>query len=48
VYPGTLHSFTNPDADEYGRKFNLPLAYNAAADKDSWAQLQSFLADVLK
>lgn len=48
VYPGTMHSFTNPDADEYGRKFNLPLAYNAAADKDSWAQLQLFLADVLQ
>jgi dienelactone hydrolase len=48
VYPGAMHSFTNPDADEYGKKFNLPLAYNAEADKDSWAQLQTFLADVLK
>ncbi|NCN87893.1 MAG: dienelactone hydrolase family protein [Gallionella sp.] len=48
VYPGTLHSFTNPDADEYGRKFNLPLAYNARADKDSWLQLQDFLAEVLQ
>jgi dienelactone hydrolase len=48
VYPGAMHSFTNPDADEYGKKFNLPLAYNAEADKDSWAQLQTFLAEVLK
>lgn len=48
VYPGAMHSFTNPDADEYGRKFNLPLAYNAAADKDSWQQLQRFLAEVLQ
>ncbi len=48
VYPGAMHSFTNPDADELGKKFNLPLAYNAEADKDSWAQLQVFLADVLK
>lgn len=48
VYPGAMHSFTNPDADEYGKKFNLPLAYNAAADKDSWAQLQVFLAEALK
>lgn len=47
-YPGALHSFTNPDADELGKKFNLPLAYNAAADKDSWAQATAFLADVLK
>ncbi|MEQ1532640.1 MAG: dienelactone hydrolase family protein [Sideroxydans sp.] len=48
VYPGAMHSFTNPAADEYGKKFNMPLAYNAEADKDSWAQLQVFLADVLK
>ncbi|MDP2143004.1 MAG: dienelactone hydrolase family protein [Gallionella sp.] len=47
-YPGVLHSFTNPDADEYAKKFNLPVAYNAEADKDSWAQLQAFLAEVLK
>jgi dienelactone hydrolase len=48
VYPGAKHSFTNPDADEYGKKFNMPLAYNAEADKDSWAQAQAFLADALK
>ena len=47
-YPGAMHSFTNPDADEYAKKFSMPLAYNAEADKDSWAQLQAFLADVLK
>ncbi|TXT21899.1 MAG: dienelactone hydrolase [Gallionellaceae bacterium] len=47
-YPGALHSFTNPDADEYAKKFNLPIAYHAEADKDSWAQLQGFLAEVLK
>ena len=48
VYPGALHAFTNPDADEYAKKFNMPIAYNAAADKDSWMQLQAFLAEVLK
>ena len=48
VYPGAMHSFTNPDADALGKQFNLPLAYNAEADKDSWAQAQTFLADVLK
>lgn len=47
-YPGALHSFTNPDADEYAKKFNMPVAYHAEADKDSWAQLQGFLAEVLK
>ncbi len=46
TYPGVKHSFTNPDADELGKKFNLPLAYNAAADKDSWQQATVFLKDV--
>jgi dienelactone hydrolase len=46
--PGAVHSFTNPDADELGRKFNIPLAYNAAADKESWAQTETFLARVLE
>lgn len=47
-YPGVKHSFTNPAADEYGKKFGLPLAYNAEADKDSWAQTASFLSEAFK
>jgi dienelactone hydrolase len=43
-YPGAKHAFTNPDADGYGKKFNLPLAYNAVADKESWDQMKVFLA----
>ena len=46
TYPGVKHSFTNPDADELGRKFDLPLAYNAAADKDSWQQTTVFLREI--
>lgn len=46
TYPGVKHSFTNPDADELGKKFNLPLAYNAAADKDSWQQATVFLREI--
>ncbi len=45
-YPGAKHAFTNPDADELGKKFNLPLAYDEAADKDSWQQLTVFLREV--
>jgi dienelactone hydrolase len=45
-YPGARHSFTNPDADKLGKEFNLPLAYNAAADKDSWKQLGELLTSV--
>ena len=42
-YPGAKHSFTNPDADKYAEKFNLPIAYNAEADKRSWQAMQDFL-----
>jgi dienelactone hydrolase len=45
-YPGAKHSFTNPGADELGKKFNLPLAYNAAADKASWQALKQFLHEI--
>lgn len=44
-YPGVKHSFTNPQADDFGAKFGLPLAYNAEADKDSWAKLGIFLKE---
>ena len=47
-YPGTMHAFTNPEADELGAKFGLPLKYNAEADKDSWAQMQVFLKESFK
>lgn len=47
-YPGTMHAFTNPAADELGAKFGLPLKYNAEADKDSWAQMQEFLKESFK
>jgi dienelactone hydrolase len=45
-YPGAKHSFTNPDADTFGRKFNLPLAYNEKADRDSWQQTQEFFKEI--
>lgn len=45
-YPGAVHSFTNPVADEFGKKFNMPLAYNENADKESWTELQKVLKDV--
>jgi dienelactone hydrolase len=45
-YPGALHGFTNPEATALGEKFNIPLAYNEAADKQSWTDLQEFLKRV--
>jgi dienelactone hydrolase len=47
-YPNAKHSFTNPEADALGTKFNMPFAYSAEADKQSWAELQSFLKLVFK
>jgi len=39
-YPGARHSFTNPDADRFGERFGLPLAYDTAADADSWQAMR--------
>lgn len=46
IFSGAKHAFTNPQADELGKRFNLPLAYNKRADEDSWQDLQMFLHDV--
>jgi dienelactone hydrolase len=48
TYPGVMHSFTNPEADKYGKEFNLPMAYNAEADKDSWSKRLALMAEVFK
>lgn len=48
VYPGAMHSFTNPDATAYGKKFNIPLAYNKKADKESWSAMKTFLSEIFK
>ena len=45
-YPGALHSFTNPDADEYAKKFNMKIGYNKHADTASWDKLKSFLKEI--
>jgi dienelactone hydrolase len=47
VYNGALHGFTSPAADENGKKYGIPLAYNAAADKASWQEMQELLSQVL-
>jgi dienelactone hydrolase len=45
-YPDAKHSFTNPGADIYAEKFNIPVGYNAAADRKSWQDMQDFLKDI--
>ncbi len=45
-YEGAKHGFTNPDADAFGKKFNMPLEYNALADQQSWAEMQQFFKKI--
>jgi dienelactone hydrolase len=43
-YPGAVHAFTNPEADENGRKFGLPLRYDAEVDRKSRDEMLRFFA----
>ena len=45
-YDGATHAFTNPAATERGKQTGLPLAYDEAADRESWAELLAFLAEL--
>jgi len=47
-YKGAKHSFTNPEADVFGKKFKMPLEYNAEVDKKSWAKMQKFFKEIFK
>jgi len=43
------HSYTNPKADEIGKKFNIPnLKYNKEADDRSWKAMQRFFDRIFK
>lgn len=46
VYDSATHAFTNPDATEIGKRFNIPIAYNAAADSASWNDMKAFFGKV--
>ena len=44
---GVKHSFTNKQADEFRKKFNIPnLEYNKQADERSWSEMQRFFKRV--
>ncbi|MCG8312109.1 MAG: dienelactone hydrolase family protein [Pseudomonadales bacterium] len=47
-YSNATHSFTNPGADAVGKKFDMPLAYDAAADRESWQSMLEFFAEIFK
>jgi dienelactone hydrolase len=46
VYPNATHAFTNPEATTLGKKFNMPIEYNAKADKESWNDMKEFFRKV--
>lgn len=48
VYPNATHAYTNPASTETGKKFNMPIEYNAAADTASWNDMKSFFAKIFK
>ena len=47
-YEGAKHGFTNPDADKFGKKFNMPITYNAVADTASWNEMKMFFSTLFK
>ena len=47
-YAGATHAFSNPDATAVGQKFNIPIAYNAAADSASWNDMKEFFGRIFK
>lgn len=48
TYADATHAFTNPKATETGKKFNMPIEYNAAADSSSWNEMKSFFDKIFK
>lgn len=47
-YPNATHAFTNPASTENGKKFNMPIAYNAVADSASWKDMKEFFGRIFK
>ena len=45
-YPNATHAFTNPASTETGKKFNMPIEYNEAADKASWNDMKVFFGKI--
>lgn len=48
AYPNATHAFTNPAATETGKKFNMPIQYNGAADTASWNDMKAFFGTIFK
>lgn len=48
IYKTATHSFTNPDADKYAKKFKIPVGYDKVADSESWKHMTSQFKRLLK
>ena len=46
VYENVDHSFTNPAADDFAEKYDMPVSYDQEADHQSWAKMKDFLAEL--
>lgn len=47
-YPNATHAFTNPASTEAGKKFSMPIEYNAEADRNSWNDMKMFFSELFK
>ncbi len=48
AYPEAVHAFSNPNATAKGKKYNMPIRYNEAADKASWNDMKIFFKEVFE
>ena len=46
AYDGALHGFTSRDANDNGKKYGLPLAYDEIADQESWQAMKDLFSQV--
>ncbi len=46
TYANATHAFTNPKSTETGKKFDMPIEYNAAADSASWNDMKAFFGRI--
>lgn len=47
-YPNATHAFTNPGADDKAKKYQMPIAYNPAADTASFNEMKLFFEKNLR
>lgn len=45
-YAGAVHAFSNPGADELGKKNNIPVRYHEPAARRSWEHMKLFFAEL--